>query len=122
MALSDETEDFLRRRSAGEDTEPSQHTEPAHSQVAETTPEAPLEPESPKTFSSRMSSVFETIAWLMIVVGVTNVLRLLAGGPAVESSDLTWAQPVMNFFSAWMLFISARGSSLLTMKLPWQKT
>lgn len=118
MALSDETEDFLRRRSAGEDTEPSQHTEPAHSQVAETEPE----PESPKTFSSRMSSVFETIAWLMIVVGVTNVLRLLAGGPAVESSDLTWMKPVMNFFSAWMLFISARGSSLLTMKLPWQKT
>lgn len=112
MALSDETEDFLRRRSAGEHETPAQYSEPAgqHPSV----PEMEAGDEPSRGFFDRIPEAIEAVAWLMIVVGITNCLRIIAGGPAVEASDLSWVDVVMNFFTATMLFVSARGNSVLT--------
>lgn len=120
MALSDETEDFLRRHASGEQADPARYSEPA----ASTAPaaEAEPEPEPPRTFSDRIGAALEAAGWLMIVVGATNALRILAGGPWVEASGLGWQEVIMNFFSAGMCFFSARGNSMLTMNQNQNKT
>lgn len=114
MALSDETEEFLRRHSAGEHEHPARYSEPAaQSPVAET--EAATDPRSLKTWADRIEETILLAACLMLVVAITNVFRMILGGPAVDAAELSWVDVVMDFFSAGMVFAMLKGNSVLTM-------